>query len=265
MKVQSLFFPALAAVFLLFSTGCKKKEIQSLKGEISLKDQQIQQLEQNLGHLQATNNSLLDRMSDLSIVSKTEAESIKKSLENISDQYGFIQDLTQKIQQKDSLNLALVMNLKRSLSNINDDDIQIEVRGGKVHVSISDKLLFDSGSSRLNTRAMEVLDKIATVVNDHDGLDIIVEGHTDNVPISNSCLKDNWDLSAHRATAVVRVLQDQYYVAPDRLMAAGRSQYLPIADNSSPAGQAANRRTEIVITPNLDQFFQLLESPALSD
>ncbi|MBR9922922.1 MAG: OmpA family protein [Bacteroidetes bacterium] len=265
MNVQRIILPLLAAAFLLVSSGCKKKEVESLKGQIALKDKQIEQLEENLAHSQATNNSLLDRMSDLSIVSKTEAESIKKSLDNISDQYGFIQDLTKKIQQKDSLNLALVMNLKRSLSNINDDDIKVEVRGGRVHVSISDKLLFSSGSYRLSERAMEVLDKIATVVNDHNELDVIVEGHTDDVPISNSCLKDNWDLSAHRATAVVRVLQEDYYVDPARLTAAGRSEYIPIADNTSTGGQASNRRTEIVITPRMDQFFQLLESPALVD
>jgi chemotaxis protein MotB len=264
MKVQPLLF-VIAATFLVLASGCKKKEIESLQSEIRLKDEQITQLEENLSHLQATNSSLLDRMEDLQIVSKTEAETIRQSLENISDQYSFIQDLTQTIQRKDSLNLALVMNLKRSLDNINDQDIQIEVRGGRVHVSISDQLLFSSGSYDINERAMEVLDKIAIVVNDHQDLDIIVEGHTDDVPISNSCLEDNWDLSAHRATAVVRVLQDEYFVSPDRLSAAGRSQYIPIADNETEMGKAANRRTEIVITPKLDQFFQLLEGPALAD
>ncbi len=183
----------------------------------------------------------------------------------MTDQYSHIKDLNTRIQAKDSLNLALVMNLKRSLTDINDEDVQIEVRGGKVHVSISDKLLFRSGSSKLSSRAEEVLDKIAMVINDHSDLDILVEGHTDDVPIENSCIEDNWDLSAKRATAVVRTLQKEYYVDPQRLIAAGRSEYVPKEDNSTAEGRSKNRRTEIVIMPQLDQFFKLLETPALSN
>jgi len=184
-------------------------------------------------------------------------------LESLSNQYDFIQDLTTKIHTKDSLNLALVLNLKRSLIDINDDDIQIEIRGGMVHVSISDKLLFQSGSSKISPKANDVLGKIAAVLNDHYELDVIVEGHTDNVPISNSCVADNWDLSVKRATSVVRVLEREHYVDPQRLTAAGRSEYIPKADNDSSLGRGINRRTEIVITPKMDQFFKLLETPAL--
>lgn len=255
----------LLLVFLVASGCGKKQEIEKLQAELQLKSDQIVQLEQQVGHLQATNNSLLDRMSDLSIVSKTGAESIKQSLESLSDQYDFIQDLTTKVQSKDSLNLALVLNLKRSLSDINDEDVQVEVRGGKVHVSISDKMLFASGSTRLGNRAEEVLNKIASVINDHSELDVMIEGHTDNVPIENNRVEDNWDLSVLRATAVARMLEEDYYVDPTRLTAAGRSFYAPIADNNSSSGRAANRRTEIVIMPQLDQFFQLLEAPALAD
>jgi len=249
---------------LLFS-ACNKKKVRSLERELSLKTEQVAQLEEQLQHLQMTNASLLDRMSDLSVVNKAGAESIQQSLESINQQYAFIQDLTTKIQSKDSLNLALVMNLKRSLSNINDEDVQVEVRGGLVHVSISDKLLFRSGSSRISREAYQVLGKLAMVINDHEDLDVLVEGHTDNVPISNSCVEDNWDLSVRRATAVVRLLQEEYYVAPERMTAAGRSEYLPKADNDSSSGRSINRRTEIVITPKLDQFFKLLEPPTMPD
>lgn len=251
---------------LLALSSCgQQKEIDLLKAQVADREAKITQLEGQLEHYQETNSSLLDRMADLSIVSKTGAESIKQSLDNISQQYDFIEDLTKRIQTKDSLNLALVTNLKRSLADINDRDIKVEVRGGRVHVSISDQLLFASGSSRLGNRAREVLGKIATILNDHQELDVLVEGHTDNVPINNSCVEDNWDLSVRRATAVVRSLQDDYYVGPGRLTAAGCSEYQPIAENDSETGRQMNRRTEIVITPQLDQYFELLESPPLAN
>ena len=239
----------------------KEREIGSKDSEIQSKNQQVQQLQNQVDNLQNTNNNLLDRLSDLSIVSKAGAESIKQSLESINAQSKYIQDLTSKIQTKDSVNLALVMNLKRSLSDINDEDIQIDVRGGVVYVSIADKLLFRSGSSRISSRAEEVLGKVAKVVNDHADLDIMVEGHTDNVPISNSCIEDNWDLSVKRATAVVRVLKGKHGVAASRLTAAGRGEFMPKTTNDTSDGRSTNRRTEIIITPKLDQFFKLMEAP----
>ena len=250
--------------FLLLS-ACQEKEIESLNQAVQMKDDQIAQLEQQITHMQQTNASLLDRMSDLSIVNKAGAESIQKSLENMSQQYSFIQDLTKKMQSKDSLNLALVLNLKRSLADVNDEDVQVEVRGGIVYVSISDKLLFTSGSAKLSSRARKVLGKIASVINDHKELEVLVEGHTDNVPMANECLTDNWDLSVKRATSVVRALQIDYQVNPERITAAGRAEYLPKADNTTAEGRSKNRRTEIIITPRLDQFFSLLEPPALVD
>lgn len=259
--VNTLLLFALVGVF----ASCNKKKIEGLERALELKTEQVEQLEKQLENVQGTNASLLDRMSDLSVVNKAGAESIQKSLESINQQYSFIQDLTTKIQAKDSLNLALVMNLKRSLSNIDDDDVQVEVRGGVVYVSISDKLLFDTGSSRVSEEAQDVLAKVASVINDHDDLEVLVEGHTDDVPISNSCVQDNWDLSVKRATSVVRVLQNEYYVAPERMTAAGRSEFLPKVGNDSVEGRSKNRRTEIVITPKLDQFFKLLEMPDLKN
>lgn len=246
-----------------FFTACNKDEVAKLEKEVALKDEQIKQLEDQLAHAQTTTNSLLDRMSDLSIVNKEGAQSIRKSLENITQQYSFIQDLTAKVQSKDSLNLALVMNLKRSLDDINDEDVEIEVKGGIVYVSISDKLLFSPGSSRVSDEAESVLGKVAAVINDHDELNVLVEGHTDIEPISNDCVKDNWDLSTKRATAIVRLLQEEHFVSPERLTAAGRAEYMPKADNQTDEGKAKNRRTEILIMPRFDQFFALMESPEL--
>jgi chemotaxis protein MotB len=198
-------------------------------------------------------------MAELSVISKTGAESIKKSLETMNEQSKYIKDLNSSIQRKDSLNMALAMNIKRSLDNVNDKDINVEVRKGVVYISISDKLLFKSGSDDINAAAENVLSKIAKVVNDHKDFDILVEGHTDNVPISDKCRADNWDLSAMRATSIVRYLQKKYKVAPERMTAGGRGEYVPKASNATAEGRSANRRTEIVILPKLDEFFKLLE------
>lgn len=228
--------------------------LQNAKGQLNEQKQQLDYYQQN-------NTDLLARLSDLAVLNKAGTESVKKSLEVLSEQNRYVRDLTSSLRRKDSLNLVLVMNLKRSLDNINDEDIQIEVKKGVVYISLSDKLLFKSGSYQINPKAENVLEKIAKVVNDHKELDILVEGHTDNVPIKNDCMKDNWDLSVMRATAVVRLLQEKHKVGPARMTAGGRSEYLPKASNENFDGRANNRRTEIIITPKLDQFFQLLTPP----
>ncbi|WP_117879446.1 OmpA/MotB family protein [Aureibaculum luteum] len=218
-------------------------------------------LEQQVDYFKSTNTNLLDRLSDLSVVSKSGAESIKKSLEALNEQNTYIKNLTSSMQRKDSLNLALVMNLKRSLVNFNDEDINIEVKKGVVYVSLSDRMLFKSGSYTINDSAQEVIGKIAKIVNDHNELDILIEGHTDTVPIHTACIEDNWDLSTKRATSIVRLMQTKFGVHPERMTAGGRSEYIPKASNDTPEGRAANRRTEIIILPKLDQFFELLEPP----
>lgn len=248
----------------LFSfVACNKVSRKDLEKELAVKTEQVDLYKTQLENLQGTNSSLLDRMADLSIVSQTGAENISKSLENISNQYNFIENLSSKIQQKDSLNMALVMNLKRSLIDINDKDVQVEVKGGVVHVSLSDQLLFGSGSTNINPEANQLLEKIAMVINDHNELDIMVEGHTDDVPIYNEKNSDNWDLSVRRAASVVRTLQNDFGVSPERLIAAGRSQYNPKVDNDNSTARKVNRRTEIILTPKMDQFFKLLEMPEL--
>jgi len=226
-----------------------------------LLEEQIDQLETQLSHTQTSNTSLLYRLSDLSVINQTEAKSIQSSLMALSRQNEYIQDLTNKIHKKDSINFALVSNLKRSLLDVNDDDIQIEVRGSAVYVSIADQMLFQSGSATISRSANVILQKVASVLNDHSDIDVLVEGHTDDIPIDNQHYKDNWDLSVQRATSVVRLLHQEYHVDPYRLTAAGRSSYIPRDNNETTIGRANNRRTEIILTPQLDQFFELLEAP----
>jgi chemotaxis protein MotB len=236
-----------------------KNDLMRCDSDLQNEKGKVKALEEQLDYFKATNTNLLERLSDLSIVSKSGAESIKKSLEALDRQNKYIMNMTSTMQRKDSLNLVLVMNLKRSLGNVNDEDVVIEVKKGVVYISISDKMLFKSGSSVVSSDAESVLGKIAQVVNDHKGFDILVEGHTDNVPISTSCIKDNWDLSAMRATSVVRILQTKYNVAPNRMTAGGRSEFVPKDANTTKEGKAANRRTEIIILPKLDEFFQLFQ------
>lgn len=235
-----------------------------LETNLANEQNKAKSLNQQMEYFKSTNTNLLDRLSDLSVVSKSGAESIKKSLEALNEQNKYIKDLTSSMQRKDSLNLALVMNLKRSLDNFDDEDIAIEVKKGVVYVSISDKMLFRSGSYKISAQAEEVIRKIAKIINDHKELDILVEGHTDTVPIATECMEDNWDLSTKRATSIVRLMQSKFAVDPSRMTAGGRSEYIPKTTNETAQGRAINRRTEIIILPKLDQFFELLEPPTAS-
>ena len=248
-------------VILIGLSSCYNPKLNSLENELSTKTAQVSQLEKQLDHLQTTNSSLLDRLADLSVINQTEAESIKNSLASLNRQQEYIAELADIIEEKDSINDALVYNLRNSLIDFHDEDVEIEVRGSAVYVSISDKLLFNSGSSQILPGANNVLEKVSRIINDNDQLNVLVEGHTDNMPISNTRFRDNWDLSAMRATAVVRKLESDFFIRPERLTASGRGQYIPKADNGSQMGRQKNRRTEIILTPKLDQFFDLLKEP----
>lgn len=235
-----------------------KSQVATLDAESKSKSSKIKSLEEQMEMLKKTNNNLLERLSDLSIVSKAGAESIKKSLDALNEKDRYIKDLNNAMARKDSLNMALILNLKRSLSGVNSEDVNIEVKKGVVFISLSDKMLFKTASASINEKAGMVLEKIAKVLNDHKDLNIMVEGHTDNVPMSNDCVADNWDLSTKRATAVVRMLEKKYKVSPSRMTAGGRSEYDPKASNDNADGRKANRRTEIILLPQLDQFFKLI-------
>jgi chemotaxis protein MotB len=219
----------------------------------------VNELEKELAYLKANSTTMLKQLSDLSVLTANQSESIRKSLENINAKDIFIQDLQREMSRKDSLNMALVLNLKGALKDVNDQDVQIKVEGSAVFISISDKMLFKSGSYEITPRAKEVLGKVADVIKAQPEVQFMVEGHTDNKAINTGFIKDNWDLSVLRATSVVRVLQKNYGVDPSRMIAAGRSEYVSLQPNTTADGRALNRRTRIVILPQLDQFFKLLE------
>lgn len=239
---------------------CREEEEANARRRAQL-EAETQALYKEIAFLKENNNQMINQLRDLSVISASQAESIKKSLENIGAKDIYIQDLQKAISRKDSLNMVLVMNLKSALSDINDTDIEIKVEKSAVFISISDKMLFKTASYEVNERAMTVLGKVAQVLNSRPEIEFMVEGHTDNVPIKNNCIADNWDLSTKRATAVVRLLQNQFKIDPKRMTAGGRGEYLPVATNADAAGKSLNRRTRIVILPQLDQFFKLLESP----
>jgi len=214
---------------------------------------------QQISRLNNTNAALLNNVGDLATLSKKEAENMERSLERIKEKDLAITRMQDAMNKKDSVTLALVTSLKGALGNMSDEDIEINVEKGVVYVSISDKLLFDSGRYNITPRAKEVLGKVATVVKNKPNIEFMVEGHTDNNPISTSMFEDNWDLSVKRATSVVRVLQDDFGVEPARMTAAGRSYYIPVASNETAEGRAKNRRTRIVVLPKLDQFYSMIE------
>ncbi len=217
------------------------------------------ELNRQVPAIRDNNTQLLKQLQDLSVISSSQAESIKKSLDNIGAKDVYIRDLQSALAHRDSLTLNLVMNLKGALGNLDDKDINIKIEKGVVYIDISDKLLFNSGSYTVTEPAKEVLGKVALVLKSQPDIEFMVEGHTDSVPYLQGVLLDNWDLSVKRATSVVRILQNQYNIPPGHMTAAGRSEYLTVASNSTAEGRAANRRTRIVILPQLDQFFKLLE------
>ena len=222
-------------------------------------DAQVDALNKQIAFLKDNNTQALKQLEDMSVISGEQAQSIRKSLDNLGAKDAYIQSLQSALAHKDSLNMALVNNLKGAIGDLNDKDINIKVDKDVVYVDISDKLLFASGKYAVTPRAQEVLGKVATVLKAQPDIEFMVEGHTDNVAYRHGDLLDNWDLSVKRATAVVRILQNKYGLEPAKMAAAGRSEYVPVADNATADGRALNRRTRIVILPQLDQFFKLLE------
>jgi len=236
--------------------GRQKTALENDKANLN---NQIADLNKQIDFLKQTNTTVLKQMEDLSVVSSAQADNIRKSLENIGAKDLYIQDLQASMARKDSLNLALVMNLKGAVGSMDDQDINIKVDKGVVYIDISDKLLFKSGKYEITSQAKTVLGKVAAVLKNQPDIEFMVEGHTDNVAYRSGVLIDNWDLSVKRATSVVRILQKEYGLDPKKMSAAGRGEYNPVVENSSAGNKAANRRTRIVILPQLDQFFQLLE------
>jgi len=222
-----------------------------LATEESLRDQ--------IADLRKTNTDLINTQGNLTTLSAKGAENLEKSLEQMKEKDLQIKAFRDALNRKDSVTLALVTSLKGAIGDMNDEDIEINVEKGVVYVSISDKLLFNSGRWDVTSRAKEVLGKVATVVKNKPEIEFMVEGHTDSKPISTAVIEDNWDLSVKRATSVVRILQEEFGVPPERMVAAGRSYYVPLASNDTAEGRARNRRTRIVVLPKLDQFYKMIE------
>lgn len=209
--------------------------------------------------LRAANKSLINNQGDATNLSTKVAENLERSLESIKEKDLQIKTFRDALNKKDSVTLALVTSLKGAIGNLNDEDIEINVEKGVVYVSISDKLLFNSGRWDVTSRAKEVLGKVAMVVKSKPEIEFMVEGHTDPNPIKTAVIEDNWDLSVKRATSVVRILQNEFGVPPEQMVAAGRSYYIPLASNDTSEGRARNRRTRIVVLPKLDQFYKMIE------
>ena len=234
-------------------------KLNSCLDEKATAEANFKALEEQVAFLKANNQDLINNMGNLTTLSQKGAENLEKSLESLKEKDLVIRTMQDAVTRRDSVTLALVTSLKGAFIDVSDNDIEINVEKGVVFISISDKLLFNSGSYYVSDRAKEVLGKVAKVVLDKPEIEFMVEGHTDNVPIQNDVLQDNWDLSVKRATSVVRVLQNDFNVPPERMTAAGRSYYIPVADNETAEGKAKNRRTRIVVLPKLDQFYDLIE------
>ena len=190
---------------------------------------------------------------------------IAKLVDEINASNKYIKELISAKSKSDSLNIALTNKLTRSLTNDELKDVDVKVLKGVVYISLADNMLFKSGSYEISDRAMETLSKIAKIIKDYSDYDVLVEGNTDNVPISRTYIRNNWDLSALRASSVVQCLQNDFGINPSRLSAAGRGEFNPIADNDSEVGKQRNRRTEIIITPKLDQFLDLIDQAPKED
>ena len=190
---------------------------------------------------------------------------ISKLVDEINASNKYIKQLIEAKSKSDSLNMVLTNNLTRSLSSSELRDVDVKVLKGVVYISLADNMLFRSGSYQISDKAMDILSKIAKIIKDYKDYDVLIEGNTDNVPISRTNIRNNWDLSALRASSVVQVLQDKFGVDPSRLTAGGRGEYNPIATNSTPQGRQLNRRTQIIITPNLDQFMDLIDKAPSQD
>ena len=229
----------------------------TIKLNSCLKDKELLQSKNEM--LAKNNEGLMTNLGNMTMLTQKGADNLERSLESLKEKDLTIKNLRDAVTRRDSINLALVQSLKGVLGNLDDEDITVQVDKGVVYVSISDKMLFSSGSYNVTPRAREVLGKVARVVNNKPDFEFMVEGHTDNVPIKNTCIKDNWDLSVLRATAVVRILQNDFGVTASRMTAAGRGEYVPVTSNASADGRALNRRTRIVVLPKLDQFYNMIE------
>ena len=219
----------------------------------------IKELRERLSDMKSNNLALIESTKDMTVLTTQGAKNVEKSLESLKEKDLRITRLQDALTKKDSVTLALVTSLKKEVG-LNDEDIEINVEKSVVFISLSDKLLFKTGSYNISDRANTILGKVATVINGKPNFEAMVEGHTDNVPYNRGgVLLDNWDLSVKRSTSIVRALQE-LGVKPEQLIAAGRGDHLPLVANDSPTNKAINRRTKIYILPKIDQFYEMIET-----
>ena len=279
MKKSIVWMTATALVFLASSCASKKdlencrldnlnlqnenKELntsyQVAKEQLAAANARVTSLEEQLAQ-QKKAYVALQRSLDKSLTNANQNNiSIEKLVDQINDSNQYIRHLTELKSKSDSLNLVLTNNLTRSLSKEELKEVDVQVLKGVVYISLADNMLYKSGSYEINDRAAETLSKIAKIIMDYKDYDVLVEGNTDNVPISRENIRNNWDLSCLRASSVVQYLQNNYGVDPKRLTAGGRGEYNPLASNNTDVGKQRNRRTQIIITPKLDQFMDLID------
>lgn len=239
---------------LLNSTTVK---LNSCLSDKAVAEASLEALKEQLKDLRKTNDALFSSTKEMTVLTTKGAENLEKTLESLKERDLKISRLQDAVNKKDSITLAIVSSLKKSVG-INDPDIEINVEKGVVFISISDKLLFKSGSYIVTERAKAVLEKVAQVINDKPDFEAMIEGHTDSKSYSNGVLLDNWDLSVKRSTSIIRELQ-KMGVNPAQLIAAGRSSYVPLVDNESAENRAKNRRTRVVVMPKIDQFYDMIE------
>ena len=239
--------------------GASSSKAQSLDQLLAEAKARNAELRKDYDQVQHTLNRALDQNSQGNA-------NISKLVDEINASNKYIQQLVAAKSKSDSLNLVLTTNLTRSLSGSEMKDVDVKVLKGVVYISLADNMLFKSGSYNLNPDAMDILGKIAKIIKDYKDYSVLVEGNTDNVPISKTNIRNNWDLSALRASSVVQALQDKFGVDPQRLTAGGRGEYNPVATNSTAEGRQLNRRTQIIITPELNQFLDLIDkAPETTD
>ena len=282
MKKNTLLLTAMTASLLLSScvakkelVGCREENrsltssLQTTKEDLAAKNARITSLEEQQRGLQqalkaaeAKYAKLQESLNQSLQNANQNNVSIEKLVDQINESNQYIRHLVEVKSKSDSLNMVLTNNLTRSLSKEELKEVDVQVLKGVVYISLADNMLYKSGSYEINDRAAETLSKIAKIIKDYKDYDVLIEGNTDNVPISRENIRNNWDLSCLRASSVVQALQNQYGVDPKRLTAGGRGEYNPLQPNTTEVGKQRNRRTQIIITPKLDEFMELIgEAP----
>ncbi len=274
-----MFIAAITACLLVVSCASKKELVncqtenknlqaswQSTKEQLAASQERVSSLEDQLAlareqlREQKKDYAALQKSLDKSLTNTTQNNvSIEKLVDQINESNQYIRHLVEVKSKSDSLNMVLTNNLTRSLSKEELKEVDVQVLKGVVYISLADNMLYKSGSYEINDRAEETLSKIAKIIMDYKDYDVLIEGNTDDVPIKRENIRNNWDLSCLRASSVVQYLQNRYGVDPKRLTAGGRGEYNPIGDNTTEVGKQRNRRTQIIITPKLDQFMDLID------